>query len=59
MKGCPNMKETTALGAALAGALAVGVFKPFQDFKPVSGHTLYQPKTNDEGRISAFRFGRL
>ena len=43
------MKETTALGAALAGAMGTGLFKNLSDFKPVSGHTTFEPRTNDQG----------
>lgn len=43
------MKETTALGAALAGAMGTGLFRDLSDFKPVSGHTTFEPRTNLQG----------
>ena len=48
---CPNMKETTALGAALAGALGVSVFASLNEFKPQFGHIRYEPQTVKEERM--------
>ena len=47
---CPNMRETTALGAALSGALGSGVFKSLDEFKPTFGHVKYEPRTVKEDR---------
>ena len=48
---CPNMKETTALGAALAGALGVGVFKSLSEFVPADGSVRYEPRTSEAGTL--------
>jgi glycerol kinase len=40
------MRETTALGAAIAAGLAVGVWKSFDDLATVNtkGKTVFEPK---------------
>ena len=40
------MRETTALGAAIAAGLAVGVWKSFDDLAAVNteGKTIFEPK---------------
>lgn len=44
----PQMRETTALGAAMAAGLAVGVWKGFDELKKLNqeGRTLFQPDIN-------------
>ncbi|PHH74506.1 hypothetical protein CDD82_4904 [Ophiocordyceps australis] len=46
----PGMRETTALGAAIAAGLAVGVWKSFDDLRDVNldGRTLFRPKAGAE-----------
>ncbi|PHH61263.1 hypothetical protein CDD81_641 [Ophiocordyceps australis] len=46
----PGMRETTALGAAIAAGLAVGVWKSFDDLRHVNldGRTLFRPKAGAE-----------
>lgn len=52
------MRETTALGAAIAAGLAVGLWKSFADIKNVNieGETVFKPQLRKEERDS--RFGR-
>ena len=42
----PQMRETTALGAAIAAGFAVGVWKSFDDLKKINteGQTIFKPK---------------
>ncbi|KAK5135503.1 hypothetical protein LTR08_005138 [Meristemomyces frigidus] len=42
----PQMRETTALGAAIAAGFAVGVWKSFDELKEVNtkGETVFEPK---------------
>lgn len=42
----PQMRETTALGAAIAAGFAVGVWKDFDELKGVNtkGQTVFEPK---------------
>jgi len=44
----PQMRETTALGAAMAAGLAVGVWKSFDELKKLNqeGRTLFKPDVN-------------
>ncbi|RSL40254.1 hypothetical protein CEP53_013490 [Fusarium sp. AF-6] len=53
----PAMRETTALGAAIAAGFAVGIWKDFSDLKDVNtqGRTIFEPQiTNEEAEA---RFG--
>jgi glycerol kinase len=54
----PAMRETTALGAAIAAGLAVGVWNDFDDLKDVNtqGKTVFQPRITDDEANK--RFGR-
>ncbi|KAL9623756.1 MAG: hypothetical protein Q9160_001987 [Pyrenula sp. 1 TL-2023] len=54
----PQMRETTALGAAIAAGFAVDVWKKFDDLKEINkeGRTYFQPKLNHEA--SAKMYGR-
>ncbi|KAF7563677.1 hypothetical protein G7046_g463 [Stylonectria norvegica] len=54
----PAMRETTALGAAIAAGLAVGVWKDFRDLSEVNtqGRTIFKPQITDEDANK--RFGR-
>jgi glycerol kinase len=49
----PKMRETTALGAAIAAGLAVGVWKDLDELKDLNtrGGTVFEPKiAKEEGR---------
>ncbi|KAF7728648.1 Glycerol kinase [Apophysomyces ossiformis] len=48
----PQMRETTALGSAIAAGFAVGIWKDFKELEKVNteGRTLYESKTTDEER---------
>lgn len=50
------MRETTALGAAIAAGLAVGVWKSLTDIKHVNteGRTVFKPQLGKEDRDSKF-----
>jgi glycerol kinase len=53
----PAMRETTALGAAIAAGMATGVWKELKDLKEVNskGRTIFEPKLNEEHRRKARR----
>ncbi len=44
------MRETTALGAAIAAGFAEGVWKDFDELKEInqSGRTVFKPQISDE-----------
>jgi glycerol kinase len=47
------MKETTALGAALAAGLSTGVFNDLSEFQPgQSGTVVFNPRIAPEGMLS-------
>ncbi|EGF79186.1 hypothetical protein BATDEDRAFT_30231 [Batrachochytrium dendrobatidis JAM81] len=46
----PLMRETTALGAALAAGLAVGVWKSLDDFSHVNQSDIFRPATSSSDR---------
>lgn len=48
----PQMRETTALGAAIAAGFAVGVWKDFADLKGINrdGRTTFRPTTTEASR---------
>jgi glycerol kinase len=48
----PQMRETTALGAAIAAGLAMGVWNSIEDLKDVNkeGRTVFQSKISDRRR---------
>lgn len=48
----PAMRETTALGAAIAAGLASGVYKNLEELKEINRHdrTLFQPKIEAKER---------
>jgi glycerol kinase len=50
------MRETTALGAAIAAGLAVGMWKSFDELKDVNleGRTIFRPKIAQEEATSRF-----
>ncbi|SMR49735.1 unnamed protein product [Zymoseptoria tritici ST99CH_3D1] len=52
----PKMRETTALGAAIAAGFAAGVWKDFEELKEVNtkGETTFEPKMGDKeaGRMT-------
>ena len=52
----PAMRETTALGAAIAAGLAVGMWKSLDDFKDVNaeGKTTFKPAISKEDRDKRF-----
>lgn len=50
------MRETTALGAAIAAGFAVGVWNDFDDLKDVNtaGRTLFKPQIDEKQADSRF-----
>jgi glycerol kinase len=54
----PAMRETTALGAAIAAGFAVGVWESFDELKNinVAGRTEFRPQVGKD--VAAERFGR-
>lgn len=50
------MRETTALGAAIAAGLAVGVWESFDDLKDVNteGRTIFKPKITAQDADTRF-----
>ncbi|POR39312.1 Glycerol kinase, partial [Tolypocladium paradoxum] len=52
----PAMRETTALGAAIAAGLAAGVWESFDDLKDVNseGMTLFKPRITAEAASKRF-----
>lgn len=52
----PAMRETTALGAAIAAGLAIGIWETFEDFDKVNteGRTIFSPKIKKESSASMF-----
>ena len=52
----PKMRETTALGAAIAAGLAVGVWKDLDSVKSINteGGTVFEPKVEKEASKKAF-----
>lgn len=52
----PAMRETTALGAAIAAGLAVGVWHGFEDLEKVNsdGRTIFEPKMSKEKAVGMF-----
>lgn len=52
----PKMRETTALGAAIAAGLAVGVWRSFAELRDVNraGGTVFQPRTTAADREAKF-----
>ncbi len=54
----PQMRETTALGAAIAAGLAVGAWEKIEDLQEINqeGRTVFKPKM--EEKKSAEMFGR-
>lgn len=52
----PAMRETTALGAAIAAGMAIGIWETFEDFDKVNteGRTIFSPKIKKESSASMF-----
>ena len=52
----PKMRETTALGAAIAAGFATGVWKDFDELKEVNtaGQTTFEPKMDEESSKKMF-----
>ncbi|KAJ3106207.1 Glycerol kinase [Phlyctochytrium planicorne] len=50
----PAMRETTALGAAIAAGLAVGVWPSIADFKPADSHSNFFPSIQEDERSQRF-----
>jgi len=52
----PGMRETTALGAAIAAGLAAGVWESFEDLKNVNveGRNIFKPQTSEEKASKQF-----
>ena len=53
----PKMRETTALGAAVAAGFAVDVWKTFDDLKAINqeGRTDFKPKMSEEKRNKMYK----
>jgi len=53
----PKMRETTALGAAIAAGFAVGVWKDFDELKEVNtkGQTVFQPEVDAKASAKMFK----
>ncbi|KAF2768628.1 glycerol kinase [Teratosphaeria nubilosa] len=53
----PKMRETTALGAAIAAGFAVDVWKTFDELKEVNtaGQTVFEPKMGPKASTKLFR----
>lgn len=53
----PKMRETTALGAAIAAGFAVGVWKSFDELKSINqdGRTYFEPKMEHERSEAMYR----
>ena len=53
----PKMRETTALGAAIAAGFAVGVWKDFNELKEVNtaGQTTFEPKMDEANSKKMFK----
>ena len=53
----PKMRETTALGAAIAAGFAVGVWKSFDELKSINqeGREYFKPKMDPKGSGRMFR----
>ena len=53
----PKMRETTALGAAIAAGFAVGVWKDFDELKEVNtaGQTTFEPKMDEASSKKMFK----
>jgi glycerol kinase len=52
----PKMRETTALGAAIAAGLAVGVWKDLEELKDINteGVTVFEPKMSKDASKKLF-----
>lgn len=53
----PAMRETTALGAAIAAGMATGVWNDLDDLKDVnaSGKKVFHPEMEEEKRVKVYR----
>lgn len=53
----PKMRETTALGAAIAAGFAVDVWKNFDELREVNtaGQTTFQPKMEAKDSVKMFK----
>lgn len=53
----PKMRETTALGAAIAAGFAVEVWKNFEELKEVNtaGQTVFEPKMEEAASKKMFK----
>ena len=52
----PGMRETTALGAAIAAGLAAGVWESFEDLENVNveSRTIFKPQASEENASKQF-----
>ncbi|KAI8847489.1 hypothetical protein BC829DRAFT_425643 [Chytridium lagenaria] len=50
----PAMRETTALGAAIAAGLAVGVWPSIEAFRPAESHMTFLTRIDEEERETRF-----
>jgi glycerol kinase len=53
----PLMRETTALGAAIAAGFAVGIWKEFDELKQINreDRTIFNPKVDKKKSAAMFR----
>lgn len=54
----PQMRESTALGSAIAAGIAVGVWKDIHSLKGVNdaGKTVFKPKNDEEDRKKRYAY---
>ncbi|KAI8381537.1 uncharacterized protein BYT42DRAFT_566869 [Radiomyces spectabilis] len=50
----PNMRDTTALGAAIAAGIGFGIWKDFDEIGEIAGEKMFQPKMHDREREVLF-----
>jgi glycerol kinase len=57
----PVMRETTALGAAIAAGIAVGVWKDFNELKEINrkDRTIFRPQISKKRVMLCFFTGRM
>jgi glycerol kinase len=53
----PQMRESTALGSAIAAGLAVGIYKSMDDLKNVNqlGMTEFKPENDEKDRAKRYK----
>ena len=53
----PKMRETTALGAAIAAGFAVGIWKDFDELREINseGRTFFKPKISEKASDKMYK----